>query len=457
MSSCGASAIVTDEGDPSPGPTDAPDGSRATRAPASIRSLLTCDGRARGYSSGMSTIVVVGASLAGGRCVEQLRRRGFEGRIQLVGEEAPRPYERPPLSKKFLRGQMDEEKLYFRPLDFYAEREIELVLGARATGLDADARSVTLEDGRALSYDQLVIATGAHVRRLPVPGAELEGVHYVRSLDDSRGLAAELSAGRRAVVIGAGVIGAEVAAACREEGVEVVMLEAAELPLLRAFGPEIGKLYDAIHRDHGVDLRCGVKATALLGSRRVEAVETSDGARVDCDFVVIGVGVEPCVEWLEGSGVALDRGVLVDDRCRTNVPGVFAAGDATRWWSEPHGRHMSVESVDNAQTMASHIAENAVGADSVYAPVPFFWSDQYDLKLQIVGHVGAYDQVVIRGSLEDRKLTAFHLEGGKLRFAVGVNRLNEMGVSRKLISSGATVDPAKLADEDVKGKALLPD
>ncbi|MEC7519874.1 MAG: FAD-dependent oxidoreductase [Myxococcota bacterium] len=405
----------------------------------------------------MSTIVVVGASLAGGRCVEQLRRRGFEGRIQLVGAEAPRPYDRPPLSKKYLRRQMDEEKLYLRPLDFYAEKDVELVLGANATGLSCAAREVTLEDGRALAWDQLVIATGANVRRLRVPGAELEGVHYLRSLEDARGLREELSGGRRAVVIGAGVIGAEVAAACREEGVEVVMLEQAELPLLRAFGPEIGRLYDAVHRDHGVDLRCGVTATALRGQGRVEAVETSDGQRVDCDLVVVGIGVEPAVAWLEGSDVDVDGGVLVDDRCRTSAEGVFAAGDVTRWWSEAHGRHMCVESVDNAQTMASHIAENALGGDSVYAPVPFFWSDQYDLKLQIVGHVGAYDQVVIRGSLEDRKLTAFHLREGRLAFAVGVNRLNEMGISRKLISSGAVLDPALLADEDVKGKALLPD
>jgi len=405
----------------------------------------------------MSTIVVVGASLAGGRCVEQLRRRGFEGRIQLVGAEAPRPYDRPPLSKKYLRRQMDEEKLYLRPLDFYAEKDVELVLGANATGLSCAAREVTLEDGRALAWDQLVIATGANVRRLRVPGAELDGVHYLRSLEDARGLREELSGGRRAVVIGAGVIGAEVAAACREEGVEVVMLEQAELPLLRAFGPEIGRLYDAVHRDHGVDLRCGVTATALRGQGRVEAVETSDGQRVDCDLVVVGIGVEPAVAWLEGSDVDVDGGVLVDDRCRTSAEGVFAAGDVTRWWSEAHGRHMCVESVDNAQTMASHIAENALGGDSVYAPVPFFWSDQYDLKLQIVGHVGAYDQVVIRGSLEDRKLTAFHLREGRLAFAVGVNRLNEMGISRKLISSGAVLDPALLADEDVKGKALLPD
>lgn len=405
----------------------------------------------------MSTIVVVGASLAGGRCVEQLRRRGFEGRIQLVGAEAPRPYDRPPLSKKYLRRQMDEEKLYLRPLDFYAEKDVELVLGANATGLSCAAREVTLEDGRALAWDQLVIATGANVRRLRVPGAELEGVHYLRSLEDARGLREELSGGRRAVVIGAGVIGAEVAAACREEGVEVVMLEQAELPLLRAFGPEIGRLYDAVHRDHGVDLRCGVTATALRGQGQVEAVETSDGQRVDCDLVVVGIGVEPAVAWLEGSDVDVDGGVLVDDRCRTSAEGVFAAGDVTRWWSEAHGRHMCVESVDNAQTMASHIAENALGGDSVYAPVPFFWSDQYDLKLQIVGHVGAYDQVVIRGSLEDRKLTAFHLREGRLAFAVGVNRLNEMGISRKLISSGAVLDPALLADEDVKGKALLPD
>jgi len=393
------------------------------------------------------TVVMVGASLAGGRAAEALRRGGHEGRIVLIGADPHRPYDRPPLSKKYLRGQLPEEKLYLRAGDFYEAQRIELITGVRAVGLSTTAREVALEDGRAVAFDRLLIATGADVRTLSCEGASLEGVHYLRSLDDSDAIRARLAPGKRVVVIGAGVIGAEVAAACRQEGLEVVALEAQETPLVRAFGPAVGALYAEEHRARGVDLRCGVAVRALHGAGRVEEVELTSGERIGCDFVVVGIGVSPAVSWLAGSGVAIEGGVLTDDRCRTNVPGIYAAGDVARTWSGALDRHVCVESIDNAQTQAIAVAQNLLGNDTAHAAVPFFWSDQYDLRLQSVGHVTDFDQIVFRGSVEDRKFAAFHLAKGTLRFTVAVNRLKEIGISKKLIASGVEVPAVALADE----------
>lgn len=401
-------------------------------------------------------VVVVGASLAGGRAAEALRRGGHLGRIVLIGADPHRPYDRPPLSKKYLRGQLAKDKLYLRAGDFYESQRIELLAGVRAVGLSTTAREVALEDGRTIAFDRLLIATGADVRTLSCEGASLEGVHYLRSLDDSDAIRARLAPGRRAVIIGAGVIGAEVAAACRQEGLEVVMLEAQDAPLLRAFGPAVGAIYAEEHRARGVDLRCGVEVRALRGAGRVEEVELAGGERIGCDFVVAGVGVRPAVSWLAGSGIALDAGVLTDDRGRTNVPGIYAAGDVARTWSAALDRHVCVESIDNAQTQATAVARDLLGDDTAHAAVPFFWSDQYDLKLQSVGHVADFDQVVFRGSVEDRKFAAFHLAGGALRFTVAVNRLKEIGVSKRLIASGAQLSAEALADESFDLATLLP-
>jgi len=393
------------------------------------------------------TIVVVGGSLAGGRAAEALRRGGYEGRIVVVGADPHRPYDRPPLSKKYLRGQVPEEKLFLRAGDWYEQQRIELVTGTRALRLRETAREVDLEDGRSLAFDRLIIATGADVRPLTCEGASLEGVCYLRTLDDAKNLRARLAPGKRVVVIGAGVIGAEVAASCREESLEVVMLEAQDTPLVRAFGPEIGRLYAEEHRARGVDLRCGTMVRALRGAGRVEEVELSTGERIGCDFVLAGIGVSPAVGWLEGSGVAIDGGVLTDERGRTSVPGIYAAGDVARAWSGALDRHVCVESVDNAQTQAVTVAQDILGKDTAHSAVPFFWSDQYDLKLQSVGFVGEYDQVVFRGSVEARKLAAFHLLDGTLRFTVAINRLKEIGISKKLIAAGTPVSADTLADE----------
>ena len=398
-------------------------------------------------------IVIVGASLAGGRAAEYLRRQAFDGPIVLVGAEPHLPYDRPPLSKKFLRGQLPEDKLFFRAPSYYEEHRVELALGVRATRLVPAQQSIVLSDGRTLKYGELLIATGARARKLGCEGADLANVFVMRTLDDSKALHAVIRPDARIVVIGAGVIGAEVAAACREEGCAVTMLEAEKLPLVRAFGREIGALYADSHREHGVDLRLGVTATRFVGEAgKVTAVELSDGSTVACDAVVVGIGIVPDTEWLEGSGVKTDRGVLVDVHCRTNVEHVWAAGDATRFWSDAASAYVAVESVDNAQMMAAVACDSMLGRDAKHVPVPYFWSDQYDLKLQSVGFVGDFDRVVYRGSTAKneagkRAFAAFHVKGNEIAFFVGVNRLKEMAAAKRLIGARAAVTDAQLADE----------
>ncbi len=408
-------------------------------------------------------IVIVGASLAGARAAEHLRRQGYEGRILLVGAESHPPYDRPPLSKQFLKRKLPEEKLFLRPEAFWQEKKIEMLLGRAAERLVPAEHTLVLRGGEKVHYAKLLVATGARVRRLECPGGSATGVHVMRTLGDAKGLMADVKPGARVVVVGAGVIGAEAAAACREEGCEVTMLDTADVPLLRAFGKEIGSLYAAIHRERGVDVRLGVGVSRLESdaSGRVRAVVLTDGTELACDAVVVGIGVIPETGWLEGSGVALDRGVLVDLHCRTNVPDVWAAGDVARFWSVDANGHVAVESVDNAQMMAAVAADDMLGKHATHATVPYFWSDQYDLKLQSVGFVGDFDRVVYRGSTAPnesgkRAFAAFHMVGSKLRFFVGVNRLKEMAAAKRIIAAGIDVEDAKLADESFVLGSLVP-
>lgn len=400
------------------------------------------------------TCVVVGGNLAGGRAAETLRAAGFDGRVVLVGAEPDRPYERPPLSKAFLHGRQPEEALYLRPEGWYAEHEIELRLGTRATRLDPAARTVELDRGGPLGYDRLLVATGSRMRRLDVLGAGLAGIHLLRTVRDAERLRAELVPGRRVVVVGAGFIGTEVAACCRDLGLQVTMLEAAPLPLPR-LGPELGRIWAGYHRDHGVDLRTGDGVAAFRGAGRVEAVVTTSGRVVACDLAVVGVGVVPETEWLAGSGVRLDNGVVVDEHCQTGVPRVFAAGDVAAWWHPRLGTRLRVEHVDNANNQAVAATHAMLGRRAPYAPVPFVWSDQWDLHLQVVGLADRYDRVVVRGKVEDRSFVAFYLLGPEVRAAAGVNRLKEVAAARRLV--WARLDhPDQLADEDVELRSLIP-
>ncbi len=402
----------------------------------------------------MSTFVIVGASVAGGLAAETLRKEGFDGRVVLVGAEPVRPYERPPLSKEYQWGTRSEESVFLKPPGFYEEQGIELLTGRDAVSLDTRSRRVSLADGSRIGYDRLLIATGASPRRLAVPGADLEGVLYLRTLEDARALRERISGSSRVVVVGAGFIGAEVAASCRRAGLEVVMLEVLPVPLQRALGPRVGQVYADMHRAHGVDLRTGEGVAELRGHGRVERVVTTSGHVFDCDFVVVGIGVAPETRWLEGSGVEVHNGVVVDELCRASAPDVYAAGDVASWWHPGFGERLRVEHFDNAQSQGVAAARSMLDKEIPYAPVPFFWSDQYEVSLQYVGHASGEDPVVFRGDPGSGSWSAFYLRDGWLRAALGVNRFRDVSAARRLIAAHVSVEPEKLADEGFDLKTL---
>ena len=402
------------------------------------------------------TFVIVGANLAGGRAAQALRKEGFDGRLILIGAEPDPPYERPPLSKEFLRGESPKEKLFIVPPAFYDENDIELRLGVEAKRVDAQERAVELDSGERVSFDALLLATGGRARALPIPGADLEGVYYLRHVGDSEGIAAELQEGRRLVVIGAGFIGSEVAASARMKGLDVTVLEIAPVPLERALGRELGGIFAEIHRDHGVDLRTGEGVERFEGAQRVERVIATSGAAIDCDLVVIGVGIVPNTEIAEGAGIAVDNGIVVDEYCQTDVDGIFAAGDVANFYSPILDERLRIEHWANAQSQGRAAALNMLGRKEPYNEVPWFWSDQYDLNMQLVGHAPSWDEVVFRGSVSERTFTAFYLKDGRLRAALAVNRFRDIRPSRELIKAGLEVDSRKLQDDETELRSLLP-
>ena len=401
------------------------------------------------------TIVVVGASLAGLRAAEAIRHQGFEGTVTVIGDEAHRPYDRPPLSKQVLAGAWTTERI---ELTVAADGGLDALgldwrLDTSATGLDLAAREVVLRDGQRLAYDGLVLATGARPRELPGTGT-LAGVHTLRTLDDSLAVRAALDAGaERVVVVGAGFIGAEVAATCRGLGRDVTILEALPVPLGRVLGDEMGAVLGDLHRDHGVDLRLDTGVAGFEGADRVERVRLADGTTLDADLVVVGIGVTPNTGWLEGSGLALDDGVVCDATTLA-APGVVAAGDVARWPSRRFGALLRVEHWDNAIGMGEHAARRLLaeppfagsnGSTGVgpYDPVPWFWSDQYDRKIQLAGWPsGADEVVVVDGSTEERRFVALYRKGDRLVAVLAMNRPRLLVTFRGLVERGATWDEA---------------
>jgi 3-phenylpropionate/trans-cinnamate dioxygenase ferredoxin reductase component len=393
----------------------------------------------------LRTVVVVGASLAGLRATEALRREGFDGRVVLVGAEPHLPYDRPPLSKQLLAGEWEPQELALRRAP-YDELDVELRLGVRATALDAAAREVTLDDGDRITFDGALLATGAAQRRLPGT-PDLDGIFVLRTVDDALNLRARLDAGPKVVVVGAGFIGSEVAATCRMRGLQVTVLEALPAPLVRGLGPVLGMVCGELHRDHGVDLRLGVGVAAIEGDGRVERVRLDDGTTVDADVVVVGVGVAPVTDWLEGSGLVLDNGIVCDETLLA-APGIVAAGDVARWPNPLFdGELMRLEHWTNAAEQGVAAARRLLVADGdepeAYAPVPFVWSDQYDRKIQTVGHFRGDDEMeVVFGSLEERRFVAVFGRNGRLVGALGFSMPAKVMQYRKMIEERATFEDA---------------
>ncbi len=406
------------------------------------------------------TFVIVGAGMAGANAAESLRRVGFAGGVVLLGAEPHLPYERPPLSKGLLSGATPEARIFPRDAGFYHEQRIELRLGSRAVALDTSRRTVALADGEQVAFDRLLIATGGEPRRLTLPGTELPGVVYLRTLEDARALAAALRAlsagGGRVVIVGAGFIGAEVAAVCRTLGIAVTLLEILPTPLSRVLGDDVGARYADMHRAHGVDLRLGEGIAAVRGAGQVEEVETTTGAVLPCNLLLVGVGMRPADEWLRGSGLRLGEGALVDATCETSVPGIFAAGDLARWPYHMSGELVRLEHFDNALRQGEAAARNMLGQRQPYATVPYFWSDQYDLTLQYVGYAHTWDRVVLRGGMDGGSWAAFYLYEGRLRAALVVNRTRDLVTLKRLVAVAIAPDPDMLADEGTPLKALLP-
>jgi NADPH-dependent 2,4-dienoyl-CoA reductase/sulfur reductase-like enzyme len=396
----------------------------------------------------MASLVVVGASLSGLRTVQAFRRLGYEGRIVVIGEEPHPPYDRPPLSKAVLSGKWDPERTaLLREED--ADLDVDWRLGQRAAGLDLDGKRVRLGSGEEVPFDALVIATGSKARVLPGT-PELPGIHTLRTLEDSLAIRSALDRSPRVAVLGAGFIGAEVAATCRERGLAVSMIEALPVPLARGLGEEMGGLMADIHREQGVDVRCGVRVEGFLGTDRVEALRLSDGSRVEADLVVVGVGAAPATDWLEGSGLELDDGVVCDATCRTTrAPFVAAVGDVARWPNPLFGESMRIEHWTNATEQADHVAATMLGSaegGEAFAPVPFVWSDQYDRKIQIAGRFDADDAFrMVDGSVEERRFVRLYGREGRLRGVLGFNRPRLVMKFRRLIREGASLDEAAAA------------
>jgi 3-phenylpropionate/trans-cinnamate dioxygenase ferredoxin reductase component len=402
--------------------------------------------------------VIVGASLAGAKAAETLRAEGFDGPVVLIGEEAERPYERPPLSKDYLMGKAERETIYVHPESWYAEHDVDLRLGAQVTAVDPAAREVRLADGSRAGYAKLLLATGSVPRRLPLEGGDADGVLYLRRVGDSDQIRTAFQTATRVVVIGAGWIGLETAAAARAAGVDVTILETAELPLLRVLGRQAAQVFADLHREQGVDLRFGVHVAEITApGGRADGVRLADGSHVPADAVVVGVGITPRVELASDAGLEIGNGVVVDARLRTSDPDIYAAGDLANAYHPGLGRHIRVEHWANALHQPQVAARAMLGQDAVYDNVPYFYTDQYDLGMEYAGHVepGGSDQVVFRGDVEGREFIAFWLSDGRVLAGMNVNVWDVNEVIQEMVRGGRAVDAARLADVDVPLQEFL--
>jgi 3-phenylpropionate/trans-cinnamate dioxygenase ferredoxin reductase subunit len=399
--------------------------------------------------------VIVGASLAGATAAVTLRQEGADGTVTLIGAETTPPYERPPLSKAYLRGETPFEAALVRPPAFYAEQGIETIFGCRAVRTDASGRFVELDDGRRVPFDRLLIATGGRSRRLSVAGADLDGIYSLRTVQDADRIRAEAVAGRRVVVVGMGFIGSEVAASLRQKDLDVVAIEPSKTPLARVLGEDVGQCLADLHRARGVRTVFEDTVVAFEGTSRVEQVLTRGGQRLECDFVVAGVGIEPVVDVLEGSGIHVDNGVAVDEYCQTNVSGIYAAGDVANHYHPLFKRRIRVEHWQNAIKQGAAAARNMLGRHVAYDEVHWFWSDQYDASLQYAGFHSTWEQLVVRGRLGLDGFLACYVNDGRIDAAVALNRAKDLHRVMPLIKARRPVDLELLGDESVDLRSLL--
>ncbi|MBS0124632.1 NAD(P)/FAD-dependent oxidoreductase [Thetidibacter halocola] len=400
----------------------------------------------------MTGIVVVGGGQAAASLVARLRSRGFDGAITLIGNEPVPPYQRPPLSKGYLLGEMARERLYLRPDSYYAEQDIDLHLAQPVTGIDRAARTVTA-GGQDIAYDKLALCTGSVPRRLPAAiGGDLSGVHVVRTLADVDAMAPDCQPGRRVLIVGGGYIGLEAAAVCAKLGMRVTLIEAAPRILQRVASEQTSEYFRALHKAHGVDLREGVGLTRLLGETHVTGAELTDGTTLDVDLCIVGIGIAPATALAEAAGLTIDNGIAVDAQGRTSDPAIWAAGDCAAF---PHqGGRMRLESVGNAIDMGELVADTMLGDDRAYVPKPWFWSDQYDVKLQIAGLSTGYDQVVTRKGA-DGAVSFWYYATGRLIALDAMNESRSYMVAKRLIEAGRSADPQAVADPATELKSLL--
>ncbi len=394
------------------------------------------------------TFVIVGASLAGAKAAEELRNQDFEGRIVLIGDETELPYERPPLTKDYLRGESPRNQTRVHEAGFYEQHDIEVVTGVRVTAIEPGERRVHVDGRVGFVYDRLLIATGAEPRKINVPGADLDGVHHLRTLADCDALRARLDVGGKVVVVGAGWIGAEFAASARLRGLEVTVIASDPVPLMRVLGTELGGFYRDLHRGHGVDLRTEIGVEAFEGQGSVTGVRTSDGRSIPCDFVVVGVGVVPRSGLAEAAGAKIENGIIVNQQLRTTIPDVFAAGDVANAWHPFFERQLRVEHWSNALNHGPAAGQAMLDQDVAYDRLPYFFSDQYDIGMEYTGYATEWDEIVYRGAVADGKFIAFWLKDQCVIAGMNINVWDVNEDLQALVRSRQEVDPAALCDRD---------
>ena len=404
--------------------------------------------------SAEENLVIVGASLTGAKAAEAIRETGFDGKVVLLGSEARPPYERPPLSKDYLRGEADEKPFVFDD-GFYAERDVELHTGTNVTAIDPETSTVSIDGSPEVSFDRLLIATGAEPRHLPLPGAELDGIVYLRTIEDSEALGGQLGEGTRVTVVGAGWIGSEVAASARQKGCEVTMIAPEDVPLERVLGKELGTFYLGVHTGEGVNFMAGTGVTGFEGSDRVESLTTDSGEKIESDLVVVGAGVLPRTSLAEGAGIATDNGILTGADLQTDSPGIYAAGDVANAWHPFYEQRVRVEHWANARRQGAAAGRAMAGDDVSYDEIPYFFSDQYEVGMEYVGFVTESDRSVYRGSVEEREFIAFWMNGDRVVAGMNVNVWDVSDTISDLIRSRTEVDTAKLTDSDVDLASLL--